>query len=61
MQVIILLKLDEKYLLNDIVQFKLLLESVPLLESSKIYLKFTLLFASLNSYNQTLDPLYHTM
>jgi hypothetical protein len=51
MQVIILLKLDEKYLLNDIVQFKLLLESVPLLESSKIYLKFTLLFASLNSYN----------
>lgn len=42
---------DDRFDINDVVQFKLMVESLPRIELSKIYLKFTLLFASLHSYS----------
>lgn len=42
-------------------QFKLLIESVPKMESAKLFIKFTLLFCSLYTYNNSMDPVTHSM
>ena len=48
--------IDEKYELNDIVQFKLMVESLPKLLTSEVYIKLSLLYSTLYGYQEGFNP-----
>jgi hypothetical protein len=47
--------LDDQYEINDIFQLKLVVDAFPNLDCRRVFIKLTLLFSSLYSYNNYMD------